>query len=242
MLSLKQIEFYYQPIYNRELELHSFEMLSRLRNPDRMQGAEFIQAIEASEIIVDITLKQINVANELLDKGIDCIFSINVNEFTLGSERFINTACNTPVKHPGKIILEISEKIKLSGQINLVLALKKLDLNGYDLGLDDFFSAETTTLPIMLANISCVKADISIIRSYKESLVNEKLLKTMVYFCNLSSIPSVAEGVDSIETYYELYGMGIDLFQGYLFSKPVPLAEMLLLYKNKRFDMKKLQT
>lgn len=240
MLTLQQIKFYYQPVYNRELELYGFEILSRLKHASKEQGAEFIQQIEKSELIVDITLKQLATARELLDSGIDCKFSINVNEYTLASERFLEEAFNVPPHYLDKISLEISEKIKLNGSDNLVIALDKLNTIGYGLGLDDFFSEESTTLPIMTAKISYIKADMSIIQAYRESEVNRNLLKTMVYFCNLSSIPCVAEGVDSIEAYYELYGMGVDFFQGYLFSKPVSIDEMIMLYKQNRFDIKKL--
>jgi EAL domain-containing protein (putative c-di-GMP-specific phosphodiesterase class I) len=241
MLSIEQIEFYYQPVYNRELEIHGFEILSRLRSSGHTHGAEFIQRIENSELIVDLTLKQISTACELLDRGIDCKFSININEFTLSSERFLKGASRIPLKYLDRVSLEISEKIKFSGCENLIIALGKLDKFGYKLGLDDFFSENSTTLPIMTAKISYIKADMSIIRSFKESQVNRNLLKTMVYYCDLSSIPCVAEGVERLDTYYELYGMGINFFQGYLFSKPVPLDEMILIYERKKISLGNLE-
>jgi EAL domain-containing protein (putative c-di-GMP-specific phosphodiesterase class I) len=237
MLSIEQIELYYQSVYNRDLEIHGFEVLSRLRSQKGMQSGEFLQWIENNEVIVDLTLKQISTVCELRNKGINCKFSININEFTLASSRFLDAACLIPVKYLDKISLEISEKINLRDRDDLIFALDKMSQYGYSLGLDDFFSEHSSTLPIMTAKVSFIKADMSIIRSYKQSQVNRNLLKTMIYFCNLSSIPSIAEGVDSLETYYELHGMGIDFFQGYLFSKPVPLDEMLLLYKQYRINM-----
>ncbi|MCS2169603.1 EAL domain-containing protein [Scandinavium sp. TWS1a] len=235
MFNINQIDFLYQPVYNRNLHLYGFEILSRLREAGG--GAAFIQAIENSDVIVDLALKQLYTACNHLNAGMDCHFSLNVNEYILGSLRFISEAIKVHQKNRCRISFELSENINFLGRDDLSIALKKLHAAGFILGLDDFFSGESSINPIMTADISYVKADMSIIQSFKETDVSRHLLKTMVYFCNLSSKKCVAEGVENLETYYELQGMGFDFFQGYLFSEPVPYSRALMLYKEKKFNV-----
>lgn len=139
MLKLQQIQLYYQPIYNREMKIYGLEILSRLKGSPKEKDAEFLQQIEKSELIVDLTLKQLNTVCELLGRGIECMFSININEHTLSSKRFLEEALNIPPRHIERIGLEISEKIKFKDCVNLVIAMDKLSKAGYLLGLDDFF-------------------------------------------------------------------------------------------------------
>lgn len=89
----------------------------------------------------------------------------------------------------------------------------------------------------MLAKISYIKAAMYIIQACRKSITYRNLIKSMIYYCNLSSIPCIAEGVDSIEVYNELYDMGVDCFQGYLLSKTVHLEGMIALYQQNHFDI-----
>ncbi|MEJ5074817.1 EAL domain-containing protein [Enterobacter ludwigii] len=238
MFSLENIEFYYQPIYNRNLDIYGFEILSRLINSTSKQCASFIEKIENDEIIVDIALGQLSTVCGILDEGIDCTFSINVNEFTLASPRFLEIATQLHKRYLNNISLEISEKINLKNRGHLVKALDELNKYGYLLGLDDLFSEDSSTMTIMKAEISYIKADRTIVEAFKKCKTSRNLLQAMVYFCKVSSIPCVAEGVESLETYYELKSIGVDFFQGFYFSKPVPLNAMFELYHKKNFDIK----
>lgn len=47
------------------------------------------------------------------------------------------------------------------------------------------------------------------------------LIKSLAYYCQLSGNRCVAEGVDSLAKFTQLKSLGIDRFQGYLFSPPM---------------------
>lgn len=240
MITLDQIETHFQPIFNKDLKLHGFELLSRLRGADNQSGnsAEFLKALEHSQIMVDITLNQVRIVRSLMDSGIGCKFSINVNEYTLGSQLFIKTLLEIPRHYLTRLSFEISEQIKLYQSHCLMTHLRLLSDNGFNLGLDDVFSEQSSILPVMSSKISYLKADMSIIRTYSESVVRKNLLKTMVYYCGLSSIPCVAEGIDSYERYQDLRDMGIGFFQGNFLSKPLNLDGMLDIYRKSLEDDK----
>ena len=47
------------------------------------------------------------------------------------------------------------------------------------------------------------------------------LIKSLLYYCQLTGSRCVAEGVDSLDKFNRLRALGIDRFQGYLISPPV---------------------
>ncbi|ELX8457001.1 EAL domain-containing protein, partial [Klebsiella pneumoniae] len=53
--------------------------------------------------------------------------------------------------------------------------------------------------------------------------------------CQLTQSDCIAEGVDSLEKFNKLKGMGLVFFQGYLFSQPVELEHMMCMIKKSKY-------
>lgn len=47
------------------------------------------------------------------------------------------------------------------------------------------------------------------------------LIKSLLYYCQLTGSRCIAEGVDSLDNLNKLKALGVDYFQGYLISPPV---------------------
>ncbi|WP_435339361.1 EAL domain-containing protein, partial [Klebsiella aerogenes] len=58
------------------------------------------------------------------------------------------------------------------------------------------------------------------------------LIKSLVYYCQLTQSRCIAEGVDSLEKFNQLRALGVDCFQGYFFSAPVACEQMEGIIKN----------
>lgn len=65
------------------------------------------------------------------------------------------------------------------------------------------------------------KLDISIVNDLQRDPHALALIKSLIYYCQLSGSRCIAEGVDSLEKFNMLKALGIDRFQGYLISPPV---------------------
>ncbi|MDH8228145.1 EAL domain-containing protein, partial [Klebsiella pneumoniae] len=58
------------------------------------------------------------------------------------------------------------------------------------------------------------------------------LIKSLVYYCQLTQSCCIAEGVDSIEKFNLLKALGVNSFQGYLFSPPVNREQLYGIFQS----------
>ncbi|MFV5930472.1 EAL domain-containing protein, partial [Klebsiella aerogenes] len=87
--------------------------------------------------------------------------------------------------------------------------------------LDDCFSHSSVMFPVRTARFSGYKLDMSIVNDFQRDPHALVLIKSLVYYCQLTQNRCIAEGVDSLEKFNQLKALGVDRFQGYLFSPPV---------------------
>jgi EAL domain-containing protein (putative c-di-GMP-specific phosphodiesterase class I) len=70
-------------------------------------------------------------------------------------------------------------------------------------------------------HFNAYKLDMSIVNDAQHDPKALALIKSLAYYCQLSDSRCVAEGVDSLAKFTQLKSLGIDRFQGYLFSPPM---------------------
>jgi hypothetical protein len=87
--------------------------------------------------------------------------------------------------------------------------------------LDDCFSQGSVIFPARRLHFNAYKLDMSIVNDAQHDQKALALIKSLAYYCQLSGSRCVAEGVDSLAKFTQLKSLGIDRFQGYLFSPPM---------------------
>ncbi len=71
-----------------------------------------------------------------------------------------------------------------------------------------------------------VKLDMSLIRGLHQSSLKRRLVRSMTSLCQEMGLGVIAEGVETPEERDSLVDLGLDLLQGYHFSKPArPFAQ-----------------
>ena len=55
----------------------------------------------------------------------------------------------------------------------------------------------------------------------------QHIVESVIYLSKCLSLQTIAEGVETAEQRTLLAGIGCDIIQGYLLSKPIPLAEIV---------------
>lgn len=226
---------YYQPIVDGQLNPVGFEVLLRGSvKGNLISTEECLNTIKQNNQIVNLALNQISECISLLDFIPHVFFSINITDDFILSSGVLSFLEKIEYAKRAHIQFEIPEHMRVSDSYDLIKNAMKINELGYRLSLDDFFSHESSTLPFVHLDITCVKIDMSAIQSFRQNKRVEMLLRSAVYYCNISGCTSVAEGVEEVDVFYELKGLGINLFQGYLFSKAISKSELILKYQLSR--------
>jgi diguanylate cyclase (GGDEF)-like protein/PAS domain S-box-containing protein len=122
---------------------------------------------------------------------------------------------------PGQIKLEITESIALQGVEQAKDHLQKLSDAGFSLSLDDFGTGFSSLSLVHELPFDEIKIDISFVRRIKTP-EGKILVRTIVDMGHAMKLALVAEGVEDKETADILQEMGVEMLQGYYFSRPMP--------------------
>ncbi|WP_096980595.1 EAL domain-containing protein [Escherichia coli] len=222
---------YYQPIVNGNLKVVGFEVLLRGEEDGRLiSGGECFREISKSNQILKTTLNQISECALLLERISNIFFSVNITEEFLQDSQTISFLKKIPQQKRKFIHLEVLETISISNNTKLINNAIAIKLLGFSFFLDDFFSHKNALPPLIELGINSVKIDINMVKVFTYNKSVENMLRTIVFFCKISNGYSIAEGVEKIETFYELRGIGVSLFQGFLFSDAISHYDLIKKY------------
>ncbi len=129
--------------------------------------------------------------------------------------------------------LEVTEGIDLRGRLHVERSVETVRALGVRLSLDDFGTgfaslSRLNELPVGVVKIDRVfVADLTGVVDRPRRRYVRTLISAMVTVTATLGLELVAEGVETAEQYDELVALGCTHVQGYLFSRPVPEAEVI---------------
>ncbi|MEZ9447892.1 EAL domain-containing protein [Vibrio splendidus] len=121
-----------------------------------------------------------------------------------------------------QLTFELSENDQLDGQ--LCEQIKRFKSLGVRISIDDFGIGYSDINKVMGLNVDEVKFDKSIVNSIEPA--SSDLVKRTLAYCKESGIETVAEGVEDTDTRQLIHQLGFDSYQGFLYSKPLPLTDL----------------
>jgi diguanylate cyclase (GGDEF)-like protein len=234
-----EIELFYQPIISLEdAKLSGFEALARWNHPQRGMVApyEFIPVAESTGLIVPMTLILLRKACEQIVKwqlgspGNERL-TISVN---LSGKHFahpdlvddISRILKETYLFPGALKLEITESAMMENADNAIAMLKQIRATGVQLSIDDFGTGYSSLSYLHRFPINTLKVDRSFVSSMEEGTENGEIVRTVIALAKALNLDVVAEGIESIHQLHQLRILGCEYGQGYLFSRPLPVAEI----------------
>ena len=125
-----------------------------------------------------------------------------------------------------KLKLEITETAEVSFDKATVHLLEDICQIGISLALDDFGIGYATFSHIQNLPISVLKIDRSFVSGIAQDSFLQHTMKIMVEYAHSIHLQVLAEGVETKEELDELRQRGIDLVQGYYYSRPLPEEEL----------------
>ena len=233
-------EVYYQPVYSTEKnDFVTLEALNRLHHPELGWIAPdvFIQIAEKNHMIEQITDLQfkricmfINEHRGLMKK----LFNIKVNLSSLDlmrsdcSSHFIRMMDDMDIHHDW-IQFEITETVATEYNAGLGMVIDGFMAVGVRLCLDDFGSGYANLNTVMRLPFSAIKIDrtllFDICNDKKRAMFYQSIIETF----HRMGYSIVTEGVETEEEMSLLSSWGVDMIQGYYFSRPLPVEELLKL-------------
>lgn len=233
--ALEHNEFvmYLQPKYSIGADkIVGSEALARWEHPEYglISPADFIPVFEQNGFIIKLDEYIWEQACKTIRKWIDMgrepvTISVNISRVHLDSGDFIGKL-NALIKKydiPQKYIeTEITETVENSRTESAVRELKD---NGYVLLMDDFGAGYSSLNTLKSTPFDVIKIDRAFFSEFMLSERGKKIIAHTIAMSKDIGLGLVAEGVETKEQAKFLSECGCDTVQGFLYSKPVPLAE-----------------
>ncbi|MFN9726213.1 EAL domain-containing protein [Acidovorax sp.] len=238
-LDLNELLLHYQPIVNRRRKVVGYEALIRWNH--RLHGlippSEFIPLAENNGLIIPIgrwvlqqACKQLNAWKT--DPQRNALFiSVNVSARQVHRDEFVSDFCEVVEAEgadPHRAKLELTESLLHSNLDETIEKMRALGTRGFQFALDDFGTGYSSMSYIKRLPLHQLKID----RSFVSNLPNDKdeaAIATMIHqLAHTLGMSVVAEGVETEAQREYLLSLGCQYFQGYLFGRPSPLAEVPL--------------
>ena len=242
-----QIKVYYQIQINDQHEPVGAEILVRWDHPEfgLLGPNQFIPIAEESSSIYDLghwvldqACKQIvSWSEDPMTKNL--VLSVNVSHHQFKQPDFVEQVESMIKKYQidgAKLKLELTENIDIDN-VELVVrsmhALKKI--HGLTLALDDFGTAYSSLSFLRILPIDEIKIDQSFMHEIPADPNSSLMVKTIMDMASNFGFSVVAEGVETNEQLEFLKHNGCAVYQGYLFSKPMPLEDFHAILESKTY-------
>jgi EAL domain-containing protein (putative c-di-GMP-specific phosphodiesterase class I) len=234
----------FQPIYcNRTKRLVKAEALLRWNSSrfGQVSPATFIPIAEESDIINDL-------GNYVLDetaKAIKKVIELTRDEsFAISMNLSLRQLKNTTTLHAfsaavdrwgittKNLIIEVTESSIMHDAGECLAMLVQLQDRGFSLAIDDFGTGYSSLATLASLPFDILKIDKRFVDGIAVDKKQEEVIGTIIRLARALNLQIVAEGIETEPQYEFLAAKQVEFSQGYFFSKPLPLEDLVLLAHN----------
>jgi len=247
-LQKDQFLLYYQAQIDAVGNLTGAEVLLRWQHPVRgfTSPAEFIPAAEQSGLILPLGYWVLETACHQLAAWSGCAatahltLAVNVSARQFRQSDFTSKVVellNRTGADPRRLKLELTESMLLDNVEQIIDKMSALKALGVGFALDDFGTGYSSLSYLKRLPLDQLKIDQSFVRDVLSDPNDTAIVRTIVALAQSLGLEVIAEGVETAPQRDFLAKHGCHAYQGYLFSKPVPLEQFESL--NLKFQMQR---
>jgi diguanylate cyclase (GGDEF)-like protein/PAS domain S-box-containing protein len=243
-----QFLLYYQAQVGRDARLTGTEALVRWQHPERglISPAEFIPVAEANGLILPLghwvletACKQL-AAWTLRPEMADLTISVNVSARQFRLPNFVEDVLailEATGANPKRLKLELTESLLLDNMKDIIAKMTALKASGVGFSLDDFGTGYSSLSYLKRLPLDELKIDQGFVRDILTDPHDAAISKMVVALGEAMGLAVIAEGVESQAQRDTLAALGCYAYQGYLFSKPLPVDAFEILARSQLLPM-----
>ena len=237
-LGLRNQEFFlcYQPQVNGEGAITGAEALIRWQHPQRglVSPAEFIPLAEDTGLILPLGQWVLKTACEQLaswatrPETANLSVAVNVSVSQYRQPDFaakVIQVLNETGANPQRLKLELTESLLADDLEDIIGKMTKLKAIGVGFSLDDFGTGYSSLSYLKRLPLDQLKIDQSFVRDVLIDPNDAIIARAIVALGQSLGLAVIAEGVETEPQRQFLASHGCHDYQGYLFSKPLPIAQ-----------------
>lgn len=133
---------------------------------------------------------------------------------------------------PARVVFELTEDALYDSSSGSLMAVAQARLAGFGIALDDVGQRQSGLLQLARLPITELKIDRALLVQARTSEKARSIYIALVELGQRLALKVVAEGVETAQDLSFVKARAVDLVQGYLVSRKVPLADFLGLLKN----------
>lgn len=243
----QEMVVYYQPQVSLKTgEIVGAEALVRWMHPDKgfVPPGQFIPLAEEMGLIIElgswILREACRQGREIRELGLKLPkIAVNVSslQFTNSFAEELGKVIDETGIDPRMLELELTEGVIMSNAESTIDALLQMKALGVSISVDDFGTGYSSLNYLSRFPLDELKIDRSFIIELDADSEgsHSSLVTAIIAMARSLNLRLVAEGVDSLKQFDILSGKGVDIIQGYIFSRPLPVEELIFLLEDNPF-------
>jgi lactose/cellobiose-specific phosphotransferase system IIC component len=235
-IARQEITLHYQPLVTYEGQVMGAEGLLRWnhRNYDFLPPPVVVQLAKETDTINEMTLRCIRQASEdladLHSRGVSrFMVSVNIGASQLEDPSFCESVQGIIRESDfgdNSMALEITESEVLKITPEMQKSIRHLAEVGVSIIMDDFGMGHSSISSLQELNFSYVKLDGSLVKTLDKNGRAHSIVKAVCELSEKLGYQVIGEYVETIEIKKYLYEAGCDIYQGYLYSRALPFADL----------------
>jgi EAL domain-containing protein (putative c-di-GMP-specific phosphodiesterase class I) len=230
-----ELSVVFQPIFqvgDGQRNLHAVECLIRGPRGTNLESAdlllEYVRCKREENLVDRVCVETaLAVARALPGSPRLCL---NVHASTIGrGESFVQSLVETAQRNDvplARLTIEIVEHAPPWDETGFLRAIALLRELGVRIALDDIGLGQSNYKMILDTRPDYYKVDRYIVHGCHADFHRRAILESIAQLAQQFEGQVVAEGVEQAQDLETVFGLGIDLMQGYLLSKAMPLAQL----------------
>lgn len=240
-LENNQLVLHYQAQVQAGGQMVGAEALLRWQHPvfGLMGPGEFIGIAESAGLILPMGTWVLKQALQQLQRwsatpqtaGLSIAVNVSMRQFRQSNfvENLLDLLLTTGA-NPARLKLELTESLFLENSEVAIAHMAKLRTLGVQFALDDFGTGYSSLAYLKRLPLDQLKIDKSFVQEAPTNANDAAIVRTIVNLAQSLELSVIAEGVETEEQRALLESCGCLTWQGYLFSRPAPVDEMLALF------------
>ncbi len=232
-----QLLLHYQPTVNlSQGRVTGVEALLRWRHPKRglLAPSEFLPTVVDGKLNSELALHVIGLAlrdcEAWRERGIDAGVNVNLSVPNVLDDALcqqIGKMLASAGIPPGALGLEVTEAAIVADPEKAAGMLRSLDRLGVRICIDDFGTGYSSLASLRDLPVTELKVDKWFVGGLHLAPRDKMIVRLIVQLAHGLDVRVIAEGVEDLDTLNDLAEIECDEAQGYYFSVPLPLAELV---------------